>query len=323
MTTSSEVLEAGPQSSSEATALRSAGPEEELYLKGRPKLRDFTRHVRNHAVDPPGEGTLIDEWRTASEFIRTLEQTEAGLADDPPIEKIGPEYEPLLIEFLKDPLVRHGFETVPTEVAFVDLDRLVVWQKHIDLTFVRRLEERLSAAQSDEDVFRSCLLHDRLDPPVTWSRVHGDTYVFVSPSNDLRFLGAMKLQGSNIQDYPPPGDLAGVIGLAVGFGSNFMNAIYAEKRLILNNGSHRAYTLRKMGHKRVPCIIQHVASREELDVVASSEVRRDPDLYLKHPRPSMLRDYFHPELHKVMPVHRRLRQITVKFQVDEAHVPAL
>jgi hypothetical protein len=37
----------------------------------------------------------------------------------------------------------------------------------------------------------------------------------------------------------------------------------------------------------------------------------------------MLKDYFDPRLHKVMPVHRRIRQITVKFQVDEAFIPAL
>src|SRR2546426_4350870 len=154
------------------------------------------------------------------------------------------------------------------------------------------------------------------------SRVHGNKFVFVSPSNDMRFLGTMKLQGGNIQDYPPPGNLAGVVGLAVGFGSNFMNAIYAERRLILNNGSHRAYALRKMGVTHVPCIIQHVSSREKLDVTAASKVVDKPDYYLKHPRPSMLRDYFNPKLHKVMPVHRQLKQIIVKFEVEDAYVPA-
>lgn len=39
--------------------------------------------------------------------------------------------------------------------------------------------------------------------------------------------------------------------------------------------------------------------------------------------PSMVRDYFNPELRKVMAVNRRLRQITVKFEVREGDVPAL
>jgi len=299
--------------------------DENLYLIGRPTLKRYLRFVRDHAVKPPDEGTLTDEWQAAHDFARTLEKEEAGAADNPPITKleVNSRNEPLLTEFFKDPLVRNGFNTVPTEVAFVELDRLVVYQHHIDLTYVRLLERELGRSPSEEQIFRTSLLHDHPQPPVKWSRVHGNKFVFMSPSNDMRFLGAMKLQADNIQDYPPPGNLAGVVGIAVGFGSNFMNAIYAENRLILNNGSHRAYALRKMGVTHVPCIVQHVSSREKLDVVAASKVVDNLDYYLKHPRPSMLRDYFNPKLHRVMPVHRQLRQITVKFEVDQEYVPAL
>ena len=296
--------------------------DETLYLIGRPKLKRFLRFARSHALNPPGDGSLTDEWQAANSIIRTLEKEEAGLADNPPIGKLGPEYEPLLIEFLKDPLVQNGFNTVPTEVAMVELDRLVVYQHHIDLTFVRQLKSKLGPAPSDEQIFRTCLPYDHPQPPVKWSRVHRNSFVFMSPSNDLRFLGTMKMDSDNIQNYPPPGNLVGVVGLAVGFGSNFMNAIYAEKRLILNNGSHRAYALREMGFTHAPCIVQHVSSRDQLDVVAASQVEDNPDYFLKHPRPSMLIDYFNPRLRKVMPVHRQLRQVTVKFEIDEAYVPA-
>ncbi len=297
--------------------------DETLYLIGRPPLKQFLRFVRNHAVSPPSQGSLTDTWEAARRVIGRLEREEAGLADDPPIGKLGSEYEPLLIEFLKDPLVHYGFNTVPTEVAIVELDRMVVYQEHIDVTFARQLEQKLGPAPSQAELFRTCLPYDHPQPPVQWSRAHRDKFVFMSPSNDLRFLGPMPLQGSHIKDYPPPGNLVGVVGIAVGFGSNFLNAVYAEKRLILNNGSHRAFALRRMGVTHVPCIVQHVASRDELDVVASSDVRSDPDLYLKHPRPPMLKDYFNPQLRVVLPVHRRLRQVTVRFEVEENFVPAL
>ena len=113
------------------------------------------------------------------------------------------------------------------------------------------------------------------------------------------------------------------MGIAVGFSSNLLNAIYAENRLILNNGNHRAYALRNLGVAHAPCVIQHVSSRDELDLVAASAVRSDPDLYLKHPRPMMLKDYFNPKLHKVVPVHRRLRQVIVQFEAEESYAPAL
>jgi len=293
-----------------------------LYLLGRPTLKQFLNFVRSYAVSPPDEGTLTDEWLAASEAIRILEKEEAGLADDSPIQKLGPEYEPLLIEFLKQPLVRGGFNRVPTQVGMVELDRLVVYQRHIDLTFVRQLNSVLGPAPSNEQIFRSCLLSYHPEPPVKWSRRIGEGFVFVSPSNDLRFLGAMPIQSSQIKDCQPPGNLVGVVGLAVGFGSNFMNAIRVENRLILNNGSHRAYGLRQMGITHAPCIVQHVPSQDEMDAVAPAAVLERLDYYLKHPRPAMLKDYFDPKLHKIMPVHRRMRQVTVKFEVEEVDVPA-
>src|SRR5437879_6537951 len=236
---------------------------ENLHLIGRPTLKGFLRFVTKHAVNPPGEGVLIEEWQAAHECVRILEKEEAGVADGPPMTRMGSEYEPLLIEFLKDPLVRHGFNTVPTDVAIVELDRLVVYQKHIDVTHAGRLEARLGPAPSEEQVFRTCLPYDHPQPPVKWSRVHENRFVFMSPSNDLRFLGTMELPSAQIANYPPPGDLVGVVGIGVGFVSNLLNAIYAENRLILNNGSHRAYALRKLGITHAPCIVQHVSSRDE------------------------------------------------------------
>ena len=309
----------------EPGAVESASPhavDETLYLTGRPTLKKFLRYVRTHTVSPPDERDLTDEWQAANEIVRTLEREEAGVSDNPPIRQLELASQPLLREFLKDPLVRNVFNTVPTEIAWVELDRLVVYQKHIDLTYVRQLENSLDPALDADSIFRICLPYDHPQPPVKWSRVRHNSFVFMSPSNDLRFLGTMPMQPSHIQDYTPPGNLVGVLGLAVGFGSNFMNAIYSENRLILNNGSHRAYALRKMGFTKVPCIVQHVSSLAELDVVASTEVVEDAEYYLKHPRPSMLRDYFNPKLHKVMPVHRRLRQVTVKFEVEENFVPS-
>jgi hypothetical protein len=298
--------------------------DEKLYLIGRPTLKRFLRFVKSHAVKPSDEGTLTDEWEAAYNFVWTLEKEEAGAADNPGITKleVNGKNEALLTEFLKDPLVQNNFNTMPSEVAFVELDRLVVYQQHIDLTYVRLLERELGPSPSEEQIFRTALMHDHPRPAVKWSRVHGNTFVFMSPSNDMRFLGTMSLKASNITDYAPPGDLAGVVGLAVGFGSNFLNAIYAENRLILTNGSHRAYALRKLGVTHVPCIIQHVSLREKLEVVADSEVVDNTDYYLKHARPSMLKDYFNPKLHKVMQVHRQLRQVSIKFEVEQGNVPA-
>ena len=319
-------LSAAPELAADASRLGVApetqtNADEYIYLIGRPTLKQFLRYVKNHAVNPPGQGTLTEEWQSANEVVRNLEKEEAGLADNPAIQPVPPDNE-LLLEFLKNPLVKNSFNAVPTEVAFIDLNQVVVYQPHIDLTFVQQLKTTLGRTPMEEEVFRACLPHDQPQPPVKWARVHQNSYVFLSPSNDLRFLGAMPMHPDHITGYPPPGNLAGVVGLAVGFGTNFLNAIYAENRLILNNGSHRAYALRDLGVTRVPCIVQHVSSREELSILACTAVTDAPNFFLKEPRPMMLKDYFDPRLRKLMPVHRRLRQIIVKFELDEGFIPA-
>ena len=296
-----------------------------IYLIGRPTLRQFLSFVKNRSLNGRRAdiGALVDEWRAAASHIGELEKSEAGWADHPVIQPLPASLDPLREQFMRDPLVQHGLNTVPTQLGLVELDRLVVYQHHIDLSHVRRLKEKLGPAPGDEEIFRLCLPFDHPKPPVKWARVHRDTYAFTSPSNDLRFLGTMPLGPQNISSYPLPGALASVVGLAVGFGSNFLSIIGASDRLILHNGSHRVYALRDLGITHAPCVIQHIYSREELNVVASSAVTERPDVFVRQPRPPLLKDYFDPSLRKIIPVIRRLRQVTVKFQVDEAYVPAM
>src|SRR5207302_5813511 len=132
-------------------------PAETLYLIGRPRLKDCLQFVRRHSVNPPSDGVIVEEWQAANECVRMLEREEAGIADGPPIRKMGSEHEPLLIECLKDPLVRHGFNTVPTEIAIAELDRLVVYQQRIDFTYAASLEGARGSAAAEERILRICL----------------------------------------------------------------------------------------------------------------------------------------------------------------------
>lgn len=307
----------------EPAKLFDASVSEMLYLTGRPTLKEFLRFVAREGIGSESEATLVDEWYAAKDALAVIEKEEKGDADAPYMRELDPEDEPLLIEFLKDPIQRANFNAVPSGIELVELDRLVVYQKHIDLTFAEGLDRRIGPAPSREEIFKTCLPYDHPRPPAKWSRVNSDTYTFVSPSNDLRFLGAIPLDSVDVKDGAHWGDVVGYLGLAVGFGSNFMNAVHIENRLILNNGSHRAYALRKMGVTHVPCVVQHVPSRDAIEVVASKEICEDVDLYLNHPRPPMLKDYFNSRLHKVFPFRRRLQQITVHFEVSEADIPIL
>jgi len=140
----------------------------------------------------------------------------------------------------------------------------------------------------------------------------------------LRCLDSTVVEPAQLCNFPPATKvIAGVAGVTVGFGSNFLHVIRIEGRMVLDNGSHRAYALRKLGITHVPCIINHVAGREELRVVGADDLSSNPDLYLKHPRPALFKDYFDPLLHRTFEIRRKLRQIRVRIEVEEIDVPAL
>ena len=116
--------------------------------------------------------------------------------------------------------------------------------------------------------------------------------------------------------------MVALVGLFVGYGSNFLNAIHAENRLILGNGSHRAFALRDLGITHVPCVIQRVSRRDELELVGSGDVQQNPDRYLKAARPPLLKDYFDPALRKIIPVVRKHRIVRVSFGYEQGDIPA-
>jgi hypothetical protein len=271
---------------------------------------------------PPDVRLLSDEWRAANDHVRELEGREAGVADAPTIAALPPELTALASRVQADPMLQRSFGIVSTSLGMVELERLVVFQKHINLAHVRRIQETLGPAPSREAIFRLCLPFDHPHPPYRCRRIAPNAWVFVSASDDFRFLEPTLLRADQILDYAPQGPIGGVIGLIVGYGSNYLNAIWAENRLILNNGSHRAFALRELGVTHVPCLIQHVSRQEELEVIASADLVQNLDLYLKAARPPMLKDYFDPELRKIIAVPCKLREIKVTFGVEQIDVPA-
>ena len=220
-----------------------------------------------------------------------------------------------------DPIFRTAFDALPTRLALVELDRLVVSQKTIHLAHVRRLRDRLGADPTPEQVFRLCLPADHSTAGCRVARVGSDSVVFVSDADDLRFHESVILAPNQVTDYRPFGPVAGVVGLVVGFGSGYLNVISCEGRLVLNNGYHRAYALRELGVSHVPAVVQEVRRGDEVGAAGGTAFRRNPDYYLRSPRPPVLKDYFDPELRKVVPLVPTARHVRVRFTIEEVDLP--
>ena len=299
--------------------------DEHVFLVGRPPLSEYLAFIETHTVEGAGADrqALAAEWRSANDRIIELEQNEAGSADGVAVNAVPPELRASADQVLADPLVQRAFAVLPVEIGVVELDRLVVHQKQINVGYVAALRTALGDTPSSAELFAFALPRDRrYDVPIRAGRTGPNAWTFVSDSTDFRPLEPVLIDPAHVAGgMPLTGVPTAVVALSVGYGSNFLTAIQVDGRLVLNNGSHRAYALREAGHTHAPCLIQTVSRREELEMVGVEPLNQRPQVYLDDPRPPLLKDYFDPQLRRLVHVPRKARQVRVMFNYEVTDAP--
>lgn len=298
---------------------------QEVWLLGQPPLQSFLKFVEDTVEGGTTvlKSELVDAWRTANDHYGELENTEAGIADRVGIVDLQPALAPLARAVMADPRYRRTFDALPTRIAMVELDRLIVSQPCVSLHHIEAQKARLGTKPKPKDLFRFCLPLDRAEAPVQMRKLGARRYIFWSESADFRFQEAAVFRPDQIKGFDPYGAVGGIIGLMVGYDSNFLNVIQSDSRLVLHDGHHRAYALRDLGVTHVPCIIQTVSRLDELKLVAGRAVLDDPAFYFGAKRPPLLKDFFDPKIRKVFPVKRTASVVEVSFEVREYVAPNL
>src|SRR5438045_2222356 len=105
--------------------------EDRIYLAGRPSLRGFVHYVQAHARQPTDRASLVEQWQAARARLTVLERQEAGAADHPLIANLGHDYESLLTEFFRNPLVKRSFNTLQTDISLVPHDQRIGCMTHV------------------------------------------------------------------------------------------------------------------------------------------------------------------------------------------------
>jgi len=189
------------------------GPEDEtLYLIGRPAMGEdlgflTTQVAPRSRLDAK---QAAKEWRTANDVINELQVTEAGWADKPVSLDLDPQVLPLLESLLENETFRRSIEVVPIEVKMVELDRLVIPQKAVNLSIVESVERDLAANSGPKAIFQICMPIRHPRDSIRCLRANNDTFVFVSQSHDLRFLDASILDAAQIVSDPTRGLVSSV-----------------------------------------------------------------------------------------------------------------
>jgi len=289
------------------------------YLYAHTRLTDFLDHMTREPVDGRAldRDRLTADWHAANARFQSLQQTEVGWADQATVGSIPKSLEAMVRRVASDAIFLRSFSAVPGQIGMVELDRLVVSQKTINLTHVDRLKGQIGPSPDRDTIFRVCLPFDHPTPAAEVTRIEKHTFEIVSDSNDLRFLESLALSSEQLNGYQASGPVVGVFGAVVGYGSNYLNALACEGRLVLNNGFHRAYTLRALGVTHVPCVVQRLARRDELKHVGRAAVRRDPELYFDLARPPVLKDFFDAGLCREVICPRKARHVRVTVTVEE------
>ncbi len=300
-----------------------AGGEEHACLLSRSSLDEYLTFMAGYASDGSGRDReqLTVEWKSAAARMDVLRATEPDRADRQRPDNLPSNWRRLVPNVEADPVFRAAFAEGDCQISVVDLDRVVVSQKLVCLDHVRRLRSDLGPKPAPDALFRFCLPYDRAAIEHRASRIGDEEFAFVSKSSDLRFLDATLLRPEQVTGYQATGPVAGIIALVVGYGSNYLNVLDVDGRMILNNGHHRACALWEAGLRKVPCVVQTIAHPDELEVHAPRAVQRNPAFYLTDPRPPLLGDYFDPTLSRRVPIALTTKQVRVRYTIEELDMP--
>ncbi|SPH17252.1 hypothetical protein DEA8626_00768 [Defluviimonas aquaemixtae] len=262
---------------------------------------------------------LIDEWRAANDYYGELEEREAGLADSMKQLPISEEMRPHIDAAKKDPRYSRMFDELPTEFEMVELDKLVLFQVRVTRTYSEIRQRMLGRSPSQADLLKFCLPSESPEASVDCRKM-GSKYVFSSDSTDFQSYSAAHLQPEQLLDHATPGTLAGMVGLGVGYGSNYFTGIRYGDRILLHNGYHRAHALRSAGISHAPCIVRTVTRMDELRLAAAEGVDEDTGFYFRAARPPLLKDYFDSKICRSFEVYKKRKVIEISFDIREYSV---
>lgn len=298
-----------------------------VLLLGHPPVTEFLGYVATQTLEgrSGGEGALMDAWRRGNDHLLALTETEAGYADAVEFGEMPEELAPLVAKALADPVMRRDYALAPVTIEWIELDRLVVHQMHINLAFADELLAEIGESPSAAEIFEFALpAGNRRDPPVHAGRIGEAAWILKSVSNDFRILGAELLEPKQVTGFDAVGVPSLIVALSVGYGSNYLSALHVGGRLVLQNGSHRAYALRASGQTHTPCLVQHVSRHEELRAIVGDghPLTAPGENILSTPRPPLFKDYFDEELRMIVSVPASVRQIQVGFNLNVTDQPA-
>jgi hypothetical protein len=294
------------------------------YLLAFATQAEVLQHVRTQCVEEETQRLpeIMRSWESLQPRVADLVRREGDTADAITIKPIPAEHESLLRSFASDPLFQKTFANLPISFALVEADKLVAPQRTVNIDYVDRLLASYPKAPTMRDLLDFCVSPKRKMDPIQHLEVAPNTHVFSSPNSDIRFLGAfVKHLTPDDLTYAVAGGLpAAAIISFVGYGGAPVNVLQAGRRIVLNNGFHRAYALRSIGVTEIPVVVQHVRNVQLEFPAAVAGLPRE--YLLNVARPVLIKDFFETEFATTLKVRERVKMVTVGIGLSQHEVPS-
>jgi hypothetical protein len=298
---------------------------EQRYLYAFAARHEVQQYVRTQAVqeDVDRLPETLAGWEALQTRVQAIQEVEVTEADGVVIEGIPEGFDQQITAITADPLFQKTFATHAHGVAIVDIDRLIAAQRTVNMTYVAKLAEQLDGDTSIGKLIEFCLSPRQTSEPIQHLELAPNVHAFTSPNTDLRFLGGYRkaVTGDDL-DYAAGGGLPAAAVIAfVGYGASSVNGFLFNRRIYLNNGFHRLYTLRSLGATRAPIVLQQV---NNIQLEFPPQIAGLPREYLlAAPRPALMKDFFAAGFTTTVKVKDRMRMVLVNVSTTSQHdVPA-
>ena len=276
--------------------------------------------IKNKCIEEEyaNSGEIFRSWQDATESLRQIETHESGGADNCEIFDISSG----LIEAIRqNPTIKNTFSGHVLDFGMVEVDKIIAPQRQLLLDYVEELTKKIPKNPSEDELLKFCLIPDPQVPMPKPTRKGSNSWYFSSPSKDFRFLGGHvkeRITKDDLESTKVGGFPTHAIMLFVGYGVGCMSATSVNGRVILTNGFHRAYALRKKGIKKIPLLLKKIGNA---DLDFPSEIQGlKKDYLLKHPRPIMIKDFFNYDLVRVFKRKPTTTILNIKFDSDKASI---
>src|SRR5260370_33516803 len=144
---------------------------------------------------------------------------------------------------------------------------------------------------------------------------------FLSPNADFLYVGGLG-GPETVEDVEvcwAGGQPVSAIVLILGYGAPAMNVYQVGRRLILNNGFHRAYAMRSVGLTDAYVVVQHIGDPE---LELPPNLAGLPKEYLlKSSRPALVSDFFNPALVEELKTTVGVRSVQLGWNANQTFVP--